>query len=204
MVAGLVRQDEPLRWSRIAAGGGSDQRTLSRADSVAPEHELGFEPGDQQGQEQQREEQVEDQGFGDVEADGPEVGELGVHQRDEAGEEDDDGEDDGAAGGAEGGFERLFPVALVVAHLLAESGEERGLAHRVGDDVVVQAVVELDGVKKEISLALVDGVAVGDYVILHVGYALSRLDAAEAERTLALFAEIDDIKAAQAAGEVSA
>ncbi|MCB2100841.1 MAG: HypC/HybG/HupF family hydrogenase formation chaperone [Rhodobacterales bacterium] len=66
------------------------------------------------------------------------------------------------------------------------------------------AVVELDGVKKEISLALVDGVAVGDYVILHVGYALSRLDAAEAERTLALFAEIDDIKAAQAAGEVSA
>jgi len=52
-----------------------------------------------------------------------------------------------------------------------------------------QAVVDLGGVRKEISLALVEGVAVGDYVILHVGYALTRLDPAEAERTLATFAE---------------
>ncbi len=51
------------------------------------------------------------------------------------------------------------------------------------------AVVDLGGVQKTISLALVDGVEVGDYVILHVGYALSRLDPDEAERTLALFAE---------------
>ena len=53
------------------------------------------------------------------------------------------------------------------------------------------AVVELGSVRKEISLALVDGVAVGDYVILHVGYALTRLDPEEAKKTLALFAEID-------------
>lgn len=52
-----------------------------------------------------------------------------------------------------------------------------------------QAVVDLDGIRKTISLALVDGVQEGDYVILHVGYALARLDPAEAERTLALFAE---------------
>jgi hydrogenase expression/formation protein HypC len=51
------------------------------------------------------------------------------------------------------------------------------------------AIVDLGGIRKEISLALVDGVAVGDYVILHVGYALTRLDPAEAERTLALFRE---------------
>lgn len=51
------------------------------------------------------------------------------------------------------------------------------------------AVVDLGGVRKEVSLALVDGVAVGDYVILHVGYALTRLDPVEAERTLATFAE---------------
>jgi hydrogenase expression/formation protein HypC len=50
------------------------------------------------------------------------------------------------------------------------------------------AIVDLDGVRREISLALVDGVQVGDYVIVHVGYALSKLDADEAERTLALFA----------------
>ncbi|WP_437556360.1 HypC/HybG/HupF family hydrogenase formation chaperone [Acidithiobacillus sulfuriphilus] len=52
------------------------------------------------------------------------------------------------------------------------------------------AVVEMDGLRKEISLALVDGVREGDYVILHVGYALTRLDPEEAERTLALFAEL--------------
>jgi hydrogenase expression/formation protein HypC len=51
-----------------------------------------------------------------------------------------------------------------------------------------QAVVDLGGVRKTISLALVDDVAPGDYVILHVGYALAKLDPEEAERTLALFA----------------
>jgi len=50
------------------------------------------------------------------------------------------------------------------------------------------AVVDLDGIRKEISVALLDGVSVGDYVIMHVGYALARLDPDEAERTLALFA----------------
>lgn len=53
-----------------------------------------------------------------------------------------------------------------------------------GDD----AIVELDGVRKTISLALVDDVEVGDYVIVHVGFALSRLDPEEAAQTLALFA----------------
>lgn len=52
------------------------------------------------------------------------------------------------------------------------------------------AIVDLGGVRKEISLALVDGVGNGDYVIIHVGYALQRLDTQEAERTLALFAEL--------------
>jgi len=51
------------------------------------------------------------------------------------------------------------------------------------------AIVDLGGVRKEISLALVEDVKVGDYVILHVGYALTRLDPEEAEKTLALMAE---------------
>lgn len=54
-----------------------------------------------------------------------------------------------------------------------------------------RAMVDAGGVAKEISLALIDGVAIGDYVILHVGYALSRLDPEEAAKTLALFAEIE-------------
>ncbi|MCK9284086.1 MAG: HypC/HybG/HupF family hydrogenase formation chaperone [Rhodocyclaceae bacterium] len=53
-----------------------------------------------------------------------------------------------------------------------------------------EAVVDLDGVKKRISLALVEEVAVGDYVILHVGYALQKLDIEEAEATLALFRQL--------------
>lgn len=53
-----------------------------------------------------------------------------------------------------------------------------------------RAIVNLGGVLKEISLALVEDVAVGDYVIVHVGYALQKLDEEEAERTLALFAEL--------------
>ena len=54
------------------------------------------------------------------------------------------------------------------------------------------AIVDLDGVKKEISLVLLDDVRVGDYVILHAGYALSKLDPEEAGKTLALFAEMND------------
>lgn len=53
-----------------------------------------------------------------------------------------------------------------------------------------QAIIDLGGVRKEISMALVEDVAVGDYVIVHVGYALNKLDPEEAERTLALFAEM--------------
>ncbi|MBP5985703.1 MAG: HypC/HybG/HupF family hydrogenase formation chaperone [Azonexus sp.] len=55
------------------------------------------------------------------------------------------------------------------------------------------ALVDLAGVKKEISLALVEGVAVGDYVIVHVGYALNKLDPEEAEKTLKLFAEMGEM-----------
>jgi hydrogenase expression/formation protein HypC len=51
------------------------------------------------------------------------------------------------------------------------------------------ARVTLDGVGKIISLALVEDVRVGDYVILHVGYALNKLDPDEAEQTLRLLAE---------------
>ena len=50
------------------------------------------------------------------------------------------------------------------------------------------ARVDMGGVTKEISLALLDDCAVGDWVIVHVGYALHKLDAGEAGKTLLLFA----------------
>jgi hydrogenase expression/formation protein HypC len=55
------------------------------------------------------------------------------------------------------------------------------------------AVVNLGGIRKEISLALVEDVVLGDYVIVHVGFALQKLDQIEAERTLAMFAEISTL-----------
>jgi len=50
------------------------------------------------------------------------------------------------------------------------------------------AKVCLDGVTKVVSTALVEDLKVGDYVVLHVGYALSKIDPEEAARTLELFA----------------
>ncbi len=52
------------------------------------------------------------------------------------------------------------------------------------------AIVDLGGVRKRISTALVPEARVGDYVIIHVGYAIGLLDADEAEATLKLFAEM--------------
>jgi hydrogenase expression/formation protein HypC len=52
------------------------------------------------------------------------------------------------------------------------------------------AKVSLDGVTKVISVMLVEDVAPGDYVIIHVGHAIARIDPEEAEHTLALFAEL--------------
>ncbi len=44
------------------------------------------------------------------------------------------------------------------------------------------AKVSLDGVLKDVSLAFVDDVAVGDYVVIHVGYALAKVDAGRPRR----------------------
>lgn len=61
------------------------------------------------------------------------------------------------------------------------------------------AMADVGGIGYQISLALVDGVAEGDYVIVHVGYALSRLDPEEAEKTLALFKEMNEAGAREMA-----
>lgn len=52
------------------------------------------------------------------------------------------------------------------------------------------AVVELGGVTRQASLMLVPETKVGDYVLLHAGFAIQRLDEEEAQETLRLFAEM--------------
>jgi hydrogenase expression/formation protein HypC len=53
------------------------------------------------------------------------------------------------------------------------------------------ALVDIQGTQREVSLMVLDGdAAVGDYVLIHVGYAIERIDEEEALRTLELFAEL--------------
>ncbi|BBC02627.1 MULTISPECIES: HypC/HybG/HupF family hydrogenase formation chaperone [Bradyrhizobium] len=52
------------------------------------------------------------------------------------------------------------------------------------------AIVSIDGVSLEISIALVEELDVGDNVLVHVGYALSKIDPTEAKRTLELLQEL--------------
>jgi len=54
----------------------------------------------------------------------------------------------------------------------------------------LRAIVDLSGVRKQVSIDLVDDARLGDYVVVHVGYAIGRIDPEEAEHTLALFAEL--------------
>jgi len=53
-----------------------------------------------------------------------------------------------------------------------------------------RAIVDSDGISMEISLKIVDKVNIGDYVIVHTGFALEVLDLTEAEKTLEIFKEI--------------
>jgi hydrogenase expression/formation protein HypC len=54
------------------------------------------------------------------------------------------------------------------------------------------AVCEIDGVKREASLMMVDGVGVGDFVLIHAGFAIEKLDEEDAKQTLQLFRELLD------------
>ena len=56
------------------------------------------------------------------------------------------------------------------------------------------AQVEIGGVQRTISLVFTPEAKVGDYVIVHTGYALSVLDEQEALETLQMFAEIEALE----------
>jgi hydrogenase expression/formation protein HypC len=53
--------------------------------------------------------------------------------------------------------------------------------------------VDFGGVTREVQLDFVPEVEVGEYVIVHVGFALSRLDAEEAARTLELLKQLGEV-----------
>ena len=64
-----------------------------------------------------------------------------------------------------------------------------------GDDPITRiGRVDFGGVAREVSLAYVPEAKAGDYVIIHVGFALSVVDEEEAARTLAYFKELGEIE----------
>ena len=56
----------------------------------------------------------------------------------------------------------------------------------------VTAVAEVDGVARKVRLDLLPEAALGDYVLIHAGLAIARVDAAQAEETLSLLRSLAD------------
>lgn len=69
---------------------------------------------------------------------------------------------------------------------LAVPGQVRTIAH----DALRTAIVDFSGATRTVSLAMVPDAQVGDFVIVHVGFAISRLDEAAALRSLALYRDM--------------
>jgi hydrogenase expression/formation protein HypC len=71
------------------------------------------------------------------------------------------------------------PMCLAIPMVLVERNEFEGVA-------------EIDGVQRRISVMYVPEAEVGDYVLVHAGYAIGQVDAEEAAKTLELLQEFSD------------
>lgn len=67
-----------------------------------------------------------------------------------------------------------------------------------GDGLTRSGRVSFGGVVREVNLAFVPEAAVGDYVMVHVGFAISRVDEHEAERIFDYLAQMEELGAAEA------
>ena len=72
--------------------------------------------------------------------------------------------------------------AAMTAMCLAIPGRVVAIAEGTGFDR--RGTVDYDGVRQEVALAYLPEVQIGDYVLVHVGFAITKLDTAEAERIL--------------------
>lgn len=62
-----------------------------------------------------------------------------------------------------------------------------------GDDTLLTGQVDFGGVTKEVCLSYLPEVRIGEYVIVHVGFAISKIDEAEARKTLEILAAMGDL-----------
>ena len=73
------------------------------------------------------------------------------------------------------------------------SGTGKNLERR-GPDGTLMSVVDFGGIKKDVCLEYIPDAEVGEYVVVHVGFALQRLDEESAKRTLAEFEHLGVLK----------
>ncbi|WP_206797018.1 HypC/HybG/HupF family hydrogenase formation chaperone [Amycolatopsis sp. MtRt-6] len=78
----------------------------------------------------------------------------------------------------------------------------RIVAESDGDPGLRMGTVDFDGVRRPVCLAYTPDAGVGDYVIVHVGFAISQVDEAEAAKTLAVLRAIPDALATELGPEV--
>lgn len=69
-----------------------------------------------------------------------------------------------------------------------------------GEDCLLTGRVDFGGATREVCLAYVPEVRVGEYVIVHVGFAISRVDEAQARQTLQMLREMGDLVAPELDG----
>lgn len=62
------------------------------------------------------------------------------------------------------------------------------------DDVNRIAKIDVGGVRRNVNTALLDDVKIGDYVLIHVGFAMSKIDEQEAEQTLRSLQEMGELQ----------
>ena len=72
-------------------------------------------------------------------------------------------------------------MCLAVPGRIVEVRDERGTK---------MATIDFDGITKDICLAYLPDIEVGDYAIVHVGFAISKIDEASAKETLQMFQDL--------------
>lgn len=71
-----------------------------------------------------------------------------------------------------------------------------------GEELLRKGRVDFGGIVKEVSLAYVPEAAVGDYVIVHVGFAISRLDEEKAQQVFEYLREMGELAGLAEGGEL--
>jgi len=56
-----------------------------------------------------------------------------------------------------------------------------------------KGIVDFGGIRREVNLSLVDNVKIGDYVLIHVGFAIQKIEKKEAEETLKIWQEMTEL-----------